>query len=215
VIVESFTVGPLEENAYLVIDESRGVSVVVDPGDEGERLVRAIERSGAKLEAIWLTHAHFDHLGAVAAVKRAWDVPVHLHPLDEPLYRTAAWQAANFGLAIDEPPPVDRAIAEGEPLTVGSLSFDVMHAPGHAPGHVVIHGHGIALGGDVLFAGSIGRTDLPLSSPADMQRSLSRFASLPEETRILPGHGPETTIGAERRGNPFLNGIALVPLDRR
>lgn len=205
------TVGPFQENSYLVVDPASSRAVLVDPGDEGERLVQLVEASGATLEAIWLTHAHLDHVGGVAAVKRRWDVPVHLHPADLPLYDRVADQAAYYGIPYEAPASrPERTLAEGDTVSVGTLRFDVLHVPGHAPGHVAFVGHGVMLGGDLLFAGSIGRTDLPLSDGAAMQRSLERAAGLPEETVVYPGHGPATTIGAEKRANPFLSGLARV-----
>jgi len=208
--VTTFTVGPLQENSYLVVDEETRAAALIDPGDEGDRLVRAIRQSGARLEAVWLTHAHVDHVGGIAAVKRAFDVPVHLHPLDLPLYRVSDRQAAMFGLEFEVPPEPERALADGETLRLGSLAFDVMHTPGHAPGLCVIHGHGVAFVGDLIFAGSIGRTDLPLADPAAMAASLERACTLPGATVLYPGHGPPTTVDAERRSNPFLSGIARV-----
>jgi hydroxyacylglutathione hydrolase len=209
-IITSQTVGAFQENCYLVVDEALRKAVLVDPGAEGERLVAAVRRSGAALEAIWLTHAHLDHIGGIAAVKRVWDVPVYLHPADELLYANADRQAAAYGVPFEVPPPYDRELADGDTVRVGSLAFDVMHLPGHAPGHVVFRGDGVALVGDLIFAGSIGRTDLPLSNPAQMQASLERAATLPGETRLYPGHGPATTMDAELRSNPFLTGAAWV-----
>ena len=204
------TVGAFQENCYLVSDRTARVSVFVDPGAEGDRLATMVERSETTLEAIWLTHAHLDHIGAIGELKRRWDVPVYLHPLDEPLYRLAERQAALYGLAFEQPPPFDRALGDGDVMRVGALRFDVMHAPGHAPGHVVFHGHGVAFAGDCLFAGSIGRTDLPLSNPRDLAASLERIITLPEDTVVYPGHGPATTIREERRSNPFLTGVARI-----
>lgn len=208
--VQTFTVGPFQENTYLLIDEATSHAVLIDPGDEGRRLVTAIRDAGATLEAIWLTHAHVDHVGGIAAVKRVWDVPIHLHPADRPLYDRAALQAAFYGLPFEPPPAPDRELADGGRLRVGSLEFEVMHTPGHAPGLVVIHGHGIAFVGDLVFAGSIGRTDLPLSDAATMSTSLERVATLPDATVLYPGHGTVTTIARERATNPFLNGMARV-----
>ena len=209
-IVRQLTVGPLEENCYLLADETARAGVLIDPGDEPERLLAAVREAGVALEAIWLTHAHMDHVGAVAAIRRKVDAPIHLHPLDRALYDRAAQQGAAYGLTIEQPPPPEVALAHGTTLSVGSLEFSVMHTPGHAPGLVVIHGHGAAFVGDLLFAGSVGRTDLPLSSPQAMSRSLERVARLPAETVVYPGHGPTTTIGAELATNPFLTGVARV-----
>ena len=211
--ISTYTVGPFQENCYLVVDEAAARAVLVDPGDEGARLVRAVKQSGATLEAIWLTHAHLDHVGGIAAVKREFDVPVYCHADDEPLYRNAHVQAASYGVPFEQPDPADREVSEGDVLRVGSLAFTVMHAPGHAPGLCVFYGHGVLLAGDLLFAGSIGRTDLPLCDARAMQVSLGRIATLPPETVVYPGHGPATTIGEELSSNPFLTGVAL-PLRR-
>ena len=209
--VETFVVGAFQENAYLLVDEQSRRCVLVDPGEEGARLVRAVRASGAELEAIWLTHAHVDHVGGVAEAKRQFpSAPIWLHPADRPLYDRAAQQAAMYGLPFDTPPAPDRDLADGDTLRLGELRFSVMHTPGHAPGLCVLHGHGIAFAGDLLFAGSIGRTDLPLSDGAAMAESLERVATLPDETIVYSGHGPATTIGEERRSNPFLNGVARV-----
>ena len=208
--VQTFTVGPFQENTYLLIDDDAARAVLIDPGDEGRRLVTGIRESGATLEAIWLTHAHVDHVGGIAPVKRVWDVPIFLHPADRALYDRAALQAAFYGLPFEPPPAPDRELADGAKVSVGSLEFEVMHTPGHAPGLVVIHGHGVAFVGDLVFAGSIGRTDLPLSDANAMSASLERVSALPDATVLYPGHGVASTIARERAMNPFLNGMARV-----
>ena len=211
--IRTLTVGPFQENTYLLADAEAGRAVLIDPGDEAARLISAVRTSGAELDAIWLTHAHVDHVGAIAEIKRAFDVHVYLHPSDRPLYDNAARHGLVFGLDIEQPPPPEREVRDGDTLRVGSLEFAVMHAPGHAPGHVVLHGHGVAFTGDCLFAGSVGRTDLPLSDGGQLARSLDRICALPDDTVVYPGHGPATTLGAERSANPFLTGA--VRLRRR
>ncbi|MBV9879886.1 MAG: MBL fold metallo-hydrolase [Gemmatirosa sp.] len=208
--IEVAAVGVFEENCYLVVDPATRAAALIDPGDEGDRIVDMVRRADARLEAIWLTHAHLDHIGAIADVLAEWRVPVHLHPADLPVFEYAPRAALAYGLPFEPQPLPDRELAEGQVLSLGGLRFDVMHAPGHAPGHVVIHGHGIALAGDCLFYGSVGRTDLPLSDPRALSRSLQRIAALPPETVVYPGHGPSTTIGREVAMNPFLNGGARV-----
>lgn len=209
--IHTITVGAFQENAYLVIDPATRRAVFVDPGAEGARLIEAVREADVELDAVWLTHAHVDHVGGIAELTRTFPVPVYLHPLDRPLYESAVRYGLLFGLHVDEPPPPDVALSDGDTLRVGSRSFAVMHAPGHAPGHVVIHGHGIAFVGDCLFAGSVGRTDLPLSNGAQLARTLERLCMLPDETVVYPGHGPSTTIGEERATNPFLAGLVRAP----
>jgi glyoxylase-like metal-dependent hydrolase (beta-lactamase superfamily II) len=210
VTVTGLSVGAFQENCYLVVEAGGTHCAIVDPGAEPERIIREVERTGAIPEAIWLTHAHLDHIGAITGLRRRWHIPVYLHPLDEPLYALASRQAALYGLPFEQPEPADHALGEGDVLELGALRFQVFHAPGHAPGHVIIHGHGVAFVGDCLFAGSIGRTDLPLSNPKDLARSLGRIVALPENTVVYSGHGPVTTIGEEARSNPFLTGLARI-----
>ena len=207
--IDMRTVGPFQENCYLIVDETTNRAVLVDPGDEGEELVRMVRASGAHLEAIWLTHAHIDHIGGIAEVRRHYDVPVHLHPLDLPYYTQLSARAAQmYGVAFEQPDGPHHELAEGDVMTCGTLRFTVMHVPGHAPGLVSFNGEGCAFSGDLLFAGSIGRTDLPLSNPFDMDASLDRIGTLPGETKVFPGHGGATTIAEEKRSNPFLAGRA-------
>lgn len=206
--LRQLTVGPLQENCWLLADTVSGKAVLVDPGDEADVLLAAVDATGCALEAIWLTHAHFDHVGGVAGVVAARPVPIWLHPADAFFYANAASNAARWGVVIQDPPPADHELAEGDRVQLGEHLFDVWHLPGHAPGHVAFIGHGLCLSGDLLFAGSIGRTDLPLCDPTAMHRSLMRMATLNSETRVCPGHGVSTTIGRELASNPFLRGAA-------
>jgi glyoxylase-like metal-dependent hydrolase (beta-lactamase superfamily II) len=206
--LQQLTVGPLQENCWLLADSVSGKAVLVDPGDEPDALLAAVDATGCTLDAIWLTHAHFDHVGGVAGVIAARPVPIWVHPADAFFYANAASNAARWDVVIDNPPPADRELAEGDRVQLGEYQFAVWHLPGHAPGHVAFIGHGLCFSGDVLFAGSIGRTDLPLCDPSAMHRSLMRMATLSPETRVFPGHGVSTTIGRELASNPFLRGAA-------
>ena len=201
--------GPFVENCYLIVDEVVGECAIVDPGEEAGLILHQLAESGARPVAIWLTHAHLDHVMGVARVKAATGVPVYLHPADRRLYDAVPAQAAAFGVRADPLPPPDRTWAHGDVARVGSLEFAVRHTPGHSPGSVTFVGQGMALSGDVLFAGSIGRTDLPGGDFETLIGSIEReLLSLPDDTIVHSGHGPDTTVGQERRTNPFLTGAA-------
>jgi glyoxylase-like metal-dependent hydrolase (beta-lactamase superfamily II) len=201
--VYGFAVGPLQENTYLLVGED-GRGAIVDPGDEPERILAEVRRVGLKPEAILLTHAHFDHVGAVAPLVEALGLPVYLHPADLPLYQSAAQSAARWGLYIPQPPEPTLPLAEGQTLDLG-LGLEVLFLPGHAPGHVGFYRPGHLISGDVLFRGGIGRYDLPGSDPQKLFASLQKLTELPPETVVYPGHGPKTTIAEERASNPYLS----------
>ena len=208
--IETLVVGAFQENTYLLVDDGARRAVLIDPGAEPERRRAAVRESGATLDAIWVTHPHVDHVGAIAGIKRELDVPIYMHPDSQALYVRASEQGEVYGLRVEQPPPAERTLREGDTAVVGGYEFAVFDAPGHAPGHVVLHGNGVAFVGDCLFAGSIGRTDLPMSNAPDLVRSLERISQLPDETVVFPGHGPTTTIGREKATNPFLNGTARI-----
>ena len=202
----AFTGGAFAQNAYLAICAS-GVAVAVDPGAAAPRMVAVLLEQGARLEAILLTHAHLDHVEGVARVRKHAEAPIWLHPADRPLYDRVAQQASAFGVQVEAPPPPDHELAHGQTMRFGDCSLEVRHTPGHAPGHVILYwaAEGAAFVGDVVFQGSIGRTDLPGGDFRVLMRSIrEQVLTLPGSTRLLPGHGPETTVEHERVGNPFL-----------
>jgi hydroxyacylglutathione hydrolase len=204
--VSSFTAGSFGQNSYLAICES-GSAVAIDPGAAAPRMVAVLLEEHAELAAILLTHAHLDHIEGVARMRRHAAAPIWLHPGDRPLYDRAAQQAAAFGVQIEEPPPPDHDFAHGQRFAFGDCELAVRHAPGHAPGHVILYAAdaGVAFVGDVIFQGSIGRTDLPGGDFRTLMRSIrEQVLTLPPGTRLLSGHGPETTVDHERVGNPFL-----------
>jgi hydroxyacylglutathione hydrolase len=204
-VIRSFTGGAFAQNGYLVSCAGSGAGILVDPGAAVQEMLRAAEQGGVAVELIVLTHAHIDHVEGVARAKRETGAPILLHPDDEPLYRAAPTQAQWFGLEMEPLPPVDRALPDGERIRFGGCELEVRHTPGHAPGHVVLVGEGAVLAGDCVFAGSIGRTDLPGGDFQTLMRSIrARILTLPDETALYPGHGPETTVGHERATNPFL-----------
>lgn len=201
------TNGQFVQNCYLVADADQKVAVMVDPGEEAGRFLSELKRRNWTLQAIWLTHAHIDHILGVEAVHAAHPVPIHLHPADLPLYQGLPEQGRWMGFNVKAPPPPDRELRQAEILQVGGVSFTVRHVPGHSPGHVAFVGNGMILGGDVLFSGSIGRTDLPGGDTQTLLQSIqTEFLTLPDSTIVYSGHGPETTIGVERETNPFLTG---------
>ncbi len=205
--IRTFAGGPFAENTYLAYEEDGKTGVLVDPGAVTASALAEVERLGLHLEAVLLTHAHLDHIEGVAAVRRVVRAPIHLHPADRPLYDAVLDHAAGFGVAVERPPPPDAALAHGQSLAFAGTVWEVRHAPGHAPGHVVLYSEaeGVCFAGDVVFAGSIGRTDLPGGDFRTLMASIRReILSLPDDTRLLTGHGPETTVGFERRTNPFL-----------
>ncbi len=206
--IVSFTLGPAQTNAYLVGDPQTGQAVVIDPAWDGDLIVAAAHDKKWHIGSIWLTHAHFDHLGGAGAVSDASNppVPVALHPDDYWLWRNEGG-APLFGFRIDPGPEPTINLAHGQTMYLGSNSFEVRHAPGHTPGHVLFYTaqSEVLFCGDVIFMDSIGRTDLPGGDTHTLLESIQhQVLTLPDETRLLSGHGPESTVGRERRLNPFL-----------
>jgi hydroxyacylglutathione hydrolase len=207
VILEMLTVGPFQENCYVIGDEETGEGALIDPGDEATRIALAVEQSGLDIGQIIITHAHIDHVGAVAALVDEYACPVLMHAEAEPMLGQLPTQAMMMGLRFGKVPAVDRHIDDQELLEVGGLGLRSLYTPGHAPGHLAFYleSEGLVFAGDALFAGSVGRTDLFGGDMGLLMRSINeRLMTLPDETRVLPGHGPETTIGDERANNPFL-----------
>jgi hydroxyacylglutathione hydrolase len=208
--VRAFTVGPVQENSYIVRagpDATR--AVIVDPGDEPERLLKAIDSLGVQIEAILITHCHFDHIGAVAPVASATGAPVYCPQIERPLLADITrWTPPGFGPFESYEP--EHTVAGGEHLSLAGLEFDVIFTPGHSPGHVTYAvrspAHPALLSGDVLFQGSVGRVDLPGGDWPTLERSIgSLLAAYPAETVVYPGHMGVTTLGRERDSNPFLS----------
>ena len=205
--VSVLEVGPLAVNAYVVWHPETGKAVVVDPGDDGEVILGEVAARGLTVEKILLTHGHFDHVGAVALLRGRTGAPVHLHPDDAARMKTARRQGLMFGLSVPDPPDPDVLVGEGDLVGFAGHSFRVVHTPGHTPGCVSYIAGGMAFVGDLIFAGSIGRTDLPGGSHERLLSSVrEKIFTLPDETVLFPGHGPATTVGTEKRSNPFFTG---------
>lgn len=204
-IVKKITVGPLEENCYIVGDESSKHAMVIDPGDEPDRVLEIIKNEHLTVTSIVCTHAHFDHIGAVGDLKKATGAQVLIHREDSELYEGAKDQAAIWGFDFDETPKPDGYLDENDTIKVGSLTFTVLHTPGHSPGGICLYGEGIVITGDTLFQGSVGRTDMHGGDVKKLQASFKRLLDLPVDTIVLPGHGPDTTIGRERKDNFFVH----------
>jgi hydroxyacylglutathione hydrolase len=210
--VATITQGPAMTNAYLVGERGGDIAAVIDPAWDGDALLAAAEDRGWRISQIWLTHAHFDHIGGAAALFEGAGTPitVALHPLDHPLWQVNGG-AASFGFDDFDPgpePTVD--FREGMVLRLGSLRFTVHHTPGHTPGHVILSAApaGVVFCGDLIFQGSVGRVDLPGGDgPTLIQSIKDHILSLPDDTRLFPGHGPPSTVGRERVANPFLVGL--------
>ena len=205
--LQSFTGGAFGENTWLGWDEDGGAGFLLDPGAATPAALEFAEGRRITLEALLLTHAHLDHIEGLALARRRTGAPIFMHPFDRPLFDAAPQQAAAFGMALDPPPEPDESLEHDQVLVVPGGRLLVRHAPGHAPGHVIFYApeDGFALVGDVVFQGSIGRTDLPGGDFQTLIASIRReILSLPDATALHTGHGPSTQVLHERRGNPFL-----------
>ena len=199
--IQSVQLTPFMMNCFVVRDGSE--TIIIDPGDASARLRDAV--AGDNVTLIVNTHCHIDHSGGNAGMMAATGAPLAIHEADLPLLQSLPHQGMMFGVPCTPSPEPNRFLEEGEVITVGSSRFSVLHAPGHSPGHVVLSGEGVVFAGDVLFAGSVGRTDLPGGSYAQLLDSIrKKLLTLPDDTMVYCGHGPETTIGRERLSNPFL-----------
>jgi glyoxylase-like metal-dependent hydrolase (beta-lactamase superfamily II) len=211
-LLDVFPTGLIQANCVLVGDPAAGTVAIIDPGAEPTRIVERVEATGLTPALLLHTHGHLDHAGGTGTVARRWpDLPIGLHRGDLDLYRNLPGQGQMFGFEVDAPPEPTLWLEHGQRLPLGGLEIEVRHTPGHSPGGVcfVVHepDEPVAVVGDLLFAGAVGRTDLWGGSAADLARSIrEQLYTLPAATRIVPGHGPITTVGEEQQTNPFVRG---------
>lgn len=208
---EILPVGPLQCNCQILGDETQQLALVVDPGDDIERVEAVLERHALSIDKIVFTHAHIDHIGQAARLKKSTGAATYLHALERPVLASLPQQAAWLNTPPPEPVEIDHELREGEDLDFCGRKIEVLFTPGHSPGSVslLLRDEKKILAGDVLFAGSVGRTDLPGGDMDTLMRSIrEELLRLPDDIEVYPGHGPSTTIGRERATNPFLGGAA-------
>jgi glyoxylase-like metal-dependent hydrolase (beta-lactamase superfamily II) len=203
-IIKSIVVGPLEVNCYIIGDEDTKKAIIIDPGDEPDRIIDMIKEDKLTPLYILCTHAHFDHVGAVPELKEETGAKILLHKDEKEIYEAARDMAAFWGYDIPPLPEPNTFVKEGDTIEVGKLRFKVLHTPGHSPGGICLYGNGVVVTGDTLFAGSVGRTDFHGGDINKLKESFKRLLTLPEDTEVLPGHGPRSTIGIEKRENFFI-----------
>lgn len=206
-IIETLIVGALENNCFIIADDNTKEALVVDPGDEPDRILELITTNNFNVRYIVCTHAHFDHVGAISEIKEKTGAKITIHRDELEIYKAARDQAAFWGYELDPLPEPDVFVSEGDKLEIGNLRFDILHTPGHSPGGICLYGEGILITGDTLFAGSVGRTDFYGGDMERLKGSFKRLISLADEVRVFPGHGPESTICKEKAGNLFLDEI--------
>jgi len=205
-VLTRLIVGPLQVNCFILADEKTKEAVIIDPGDDAPEILKIIRDKGFKVKYLVITHGHFDHVGANKALKDATGAELLIHEGDAPVMASASLQSRAFGINTPSSPRADRFVKHGDIITAGEVSLKVLHTPGHSPGGISLLEQGMVFTGDSLFAGSIGRTDLPGGDLATLLRSIkTNLMALPDDTKVFCGHGPATTIGEERRENPFLN----------
>jgi hydroxyacylglutathione hydrolase len=203
-IIESLVVGPIQANCFILGDEATGEAAVIDPGDEAKRIFSLLQKNNLQLKTIINTHGHFDHVGGNKALQEKTGAPIMIHAGDAPMLAQLSASAAVWGMQADDSPPPDRLLEDGDEITFGGITLKVIHTPGHSPGGIALYAPQGLFVGDTLFAGSIGRTDFPGGDYGALIRSVrERLFVLGDDVRVYPGHGPETTIGQERRFNPF------------
>jgi hydroxyacylglutathione hydrolase len=197
-------VGPVMANCYIVGCKEAGEAVVIDPGADGNRILSELKKASLSLKYIINTHGHFDHVGANRTIKEETGAQLLIHSSDEPYLKQIVDSAAAWGLTTEPSPVPDRTLKDGDKISFGNITFDVIHTPGHTPGGISLYTEGNVFVGDTLFAGSIGRTDFRGGDYDTLINSIrTRLFSLPDTTRVMPGHNEETTIGREKRYNPF------------
>jgi hydroxyacylglutathione hydrolase len=205
-ILMRLVVGPLQVNCFIIADDKTKEAVVIDPGDDAGDILRVIRDKGLTVKYIVNTHGHFDHIGANKAIKEATGAELLIHEGDAAILSSAPRQSVAFGMDSVTSPPADRFVKQGDVITAGEVSLKVLHTPGHTPGGISLLEQGIVFTGDALFAGSIGRTDFAGGDLMTLLHSIkTNLLTLPDDTKVFSGHGPASTIGDERRENPFLN----------
>ncbi|WP_300461729.1 MBL fold metallo-hydrolase [Desulfobacula sp.] len=203
--IKKLEVGPIMANCYILGCESTKEAVVIDPGDDADRILMELSKAELRVKYLINTHGHFDHVGANKRMKEVTGAQLAIHPDDEPMLNQLSKSALMFGMSVEDSPPADILLKDGDEITFGDITLKVIHTPGHSKGGVCLYTAGHLFAGDTLFAGSIGRTDLEGGDYDTLISSIkNRLLSLDENTLVYTGHGPETTIGNERRMNPFL-----------